>query len=606
MDYTDCNDFLWPIEIFGIKENLGQLPGQPGVYKFFNSQGELIYVGKAKDLKKRVSNYFNKLSNLDNKTRRLVTQISKIEYTIVNSEFDALLLENSLIKSHQPRYNILLKDGKTYPYILIVKERFPRLMSTRRIEQGEGEYFGPYTSVKAMNTVIELIRKMFYLRTCNYNLSQKNIEEKKFKVCLEFHIGNCKGPCEGFVSEEEYNRNIEQIHHLLKGKVNYAKNYFKEEMTGAAEKLEFEKAQIWKNKLSLLEKFQSTTVIVNPDITDLDVFSIISNDKVGVVNYLKIINGTISQARTIELKKKLDESDEELLGHGIINIREENKSEAKEIVTNIPIEIFSEGIEVTIPRKGDKKKLLDLSLKNIEVYLSKINDNKEPGENRILKTLQNDLQLKELPDHIECFDNSNIHGSAPVAAMVYFKDGKPFKKGYRHFNIKTVTGPNDFDSMHEIVFRRYKRVLEEGAPLPRLIIIDGGKGQLTAACKALNELGMYGQVPVIGIAKRLEEIYFPEDKDPLHISKKSESLRLIQKIRDEAHRFAITFHRQKRSKSLINSKLSEIPGVGPKIYEKLLRRFKSLSGIKNASLEELSEITGEKLAGKIKENLTRG
>jgi excinuclease ABC subunit C len=586
-----------------IKDLVINLPEDPGIYKFFDETEELIYVGKAKNIKKRVSNYFNKLSHLDNKTRRLVSQIRKIEFTIVNTEFDALLLENNLIKSHQPKYNILLKDDKTFPYIYITNERFPRLLSTRKYDPTQGIFYGPYTSVKAMNTVIELIRKLYYLRTCTYILSEKNIEEKKFKVCLEFHIGNCKGPCEGLVPEEEYNHNIHQIQNILKGNINYAKNFFKEKMNSLAENLEFEKAQQFKTKLDLLEKFQSTSVIVNPKITEVDVFTILSNDKIGVVNYLKILNGTIHQTKTLELKKKLEETDEELLQLAIINTREELKSESTEIISNIPVEFPSEAIHVTVPQIGDKKKLLDLSIKNIQYYLEKISEAKEPKENRILLTLQKDLQLKELPDHIECFDNSNIQGTNPVAAMVCFKNGKASKKDYRHFNIKTVIGPNDFDSMHEIVHRRYKRVLEENLPLPKLIIIDGGKGQLGAAREALNGLGLYGKVPIIGIAKRLEEIYYPEDSDPLYIGKKSESLMLIQQIRDEAHRFAITFHRQKRSKNSIQSQLEKIPGIGPKTFEQLLQTFKTISNIKNASLEELEKEVGLKKAELIKKSL---
>lgn len=564
----------------------------------------LIYVGKAKNIKKRVSNYFNKLSHLDNKTRRLVSQIHKIEFAIVNTEFDALLLENNLIKSNQPKYNILLKDDKTFPYIYITNERFPRLLSTRRYERDAGTFYGPYTSVKAMNTIIELIRKLYYLRTCTYNLSVKNIEDKKFKVCLEYHIGNCKGPCEGLIKEEDYNANIEQIHNILKGNINYAKNHFKDQMLGFAKNLEYEKAQQSKLKLDLLEKFQNHSVIVNPGITNLDVFTIISNEKIAVVNFFRILNGTIYQTKTTEIKKKLNESDEDLLLLAIINTHQELGSNAEEIITNIPFEFPQPEVRIVVPQRGDKKKLLDLSLKNIRYYFERLEDIKEPKENRVLKTLQNDLQLKDTPDHIECFDNSNIQGTNPVAAMVCFRNGKPFKKEYRHYNIKTVIGPNDFDSMFEIVHRRYKRCLDESLELPKLIIIDGGKGQLSAACRALSMLGIYGQVPVIGIAKRLEEIYFPEDSDPIYIEKKSESLKLIQHIRNEAHRFAITFHRQKRSKSSLQSQLSSIPGIGKETFQKLLKKFKTISNIKNASIEELSEILGSKKAEKLKQHFS--
>lgn len=586
-----------------IRELISELPEKPGIYKFFSEAEELIYVGKAKNLKKRVSNYFNKLSYLDNKTRKLVSQIRNIEFTIVNTEFDALLLENNLIKSHQPKYNILLKDDKTFPYIYITNERFPRLLSTRRYDKEAGTFYGPYTSVKAMNTVIELIRKLYYLRTCTYNLSPQNIAEKKFKVCLEYHIGNCKGPCEGLVAEEEYNHNIHQIHNILKGNVNYAKNFFREQMLEASASLEFEKAQKFKDKLYLLEKFQSSSVIVNPKITELEVYTISSTEKIAVVNYLKIVNGMIHQTKTLELKKKLNESDPELLQLAIVDIRQELESASREIITNIPVEIPLEAIDIQIPQKGDKKKLLDLSLKNIEYYLHRQSENQGPRENRVLLTLQKDLQLKQIPDHIECFDNSNIQGSNPVAAMVCFKNGRPFKKEYRHFNIKTVVGPNDFDSMYEIVFRRYKRVLEEEKELPKLIIIDGGKGQLSAACKALSDLELYGKVPIMGIAKKLEELYFPEDSDPIYISKKSESLKLIQQIRDETHRFAITFHRNKRSKSSLNSQIQSIPGIGPKTFEQLLQKFKTISNIRNASIEELAREIGHHKAEVIKANL---
>jgi len=586
-----------------VKHLVNELPDKPGVYKFFDETNTLIYVGKAKNIRKRVSNYFNKLSHLDNKTRRLVSQIKNIEFTIVNTEFDALLLENSLIKSHQPKYNILLKDDKTFPYIYITKERFPRVLSTRRYDQDAGIFYGPYTSVKAMNTIIELIRKLYYLRTCTYNLSPKNIEEKKFKVCLEYHIGNCKGPCENLIKEEDYNTNIEHIQNILKGNVNYAKNYFKEKMSELSKNLEYEKAQQFKLKLDLLEKFQSTTVIVNPGITELDVFSILSNEKIAVVNFLKIVNGTIHQTKTTEIKKKLNETDEELLQLAIINTREELKSNSKEIITNIPIEFPQEEISLAVPQKGDKKKLLDLSIKNINYYLHKLEDGKENKENRILTTLQKDLQLKILPDHIECFDNSNIQGTNPVAAMVCFRNGKPYKKEYRHYNIKTVQGPNDFDSMFEIVYRRYKRCLDESLELPKLIIIDGGKGQLSSACNALTRLDLYGKIPIIGIAKKLEEIFFPEDTDPIYIDKKSESLKLIQQVRNEAHRFAITFHRNKRSKSSLQSELSSISGIGKNTFEKLMKKFKTVSNIKNATLEELSEVVGRQKAVVVKEGL---
>jgi excinuclease ABC subunit C len=586
------------------KELLDQLPDKPGIYKFFDSKEQLIYVGKAKDIKKRVSNYFHKTPQLDSKTRRLVSQIHKIEYTIVNTEIDAFLLENSLIKEHQPKYNILLKDDKTYPYIYISKERFPKILSTRKLNRDIGVFYGPYTSVKAMNTIIELIRKLYSLRTCNYILSAKNIEEKKFKICLEYHIGNCKGPCEGLENEEDYNKKIEQAHHILKGNTHLVKNILKAEMVNASESLDYEKAHQFKVKLELLDKFQSSSIIVSPKITDLEVITIISDESLSVVNYLKIINGTITQTKTIEIKKKLVETNGEILSLALLNIREELKSNSTEIISNISFSIPLTDLSISVPQIGDKKKLIDMSLKNIIFYLQKLkNIQKKPSEIRVLSSLQQDLQLKELPDHIECFDNSNLQGTEPVAAMVCFKNGRPSKKDYRHFNIKTVIGANDFDSMHEIVFRRYKRCIDESLPIPKLIIIDGGKGQLNAACNALISLDLYGKIPVIGIAKRLEEIFYPGDMNPLYIDKKSESLKLIQIIRNEAHRFAINFHRDKRSKTHLKSEISEIPGIGKSTFNKLLKEFKTISNIRSASEEELSRIIGNKRAKTIKENL---
>jgi excinuclease ABC subunit C len=584
-------------------EMLKNLPDKPGIYKFFDGEGVLIYVGKAKDIRKRVSNYFQKLIYLDSKTRRLVSQIKDIQYTIVNTEIDALLLENSLIKSHQPKYNILLKDDKTYPYILVTNERFPRVLSTRSLEKGNGTYYGPYTSVKVMNYVIELIRKLYSLRTCTYILSEKNIEQKKFKICLEFHIGNCKGPCEGFEAEEDYNRKIEQSHHILRGNIHLSKQMLKAQMNKASEEMDYEKAHQLKSKLDLLEKFQGSSMIVNPKITDVDVLTILSEEKTAVVNYLKVHNGTIIQTKTIEVKKKLEETDEEILGLALLNINEGMENISSEIISNIFFSFPSEVININVPLIGDKKKLVDLSLKNISYYLSKLRSNQEDPEDRILTTLQKDLQLSALPDHIECFDNSNLQGTSPVAAMVSFKNGKPSKKDYRHFNIKTVVGANDFDSMYEIVYRRYKRCLEENLPLPKLIIVDGGKGQLSAACNALKDLGIYGKSPIIGIAKRLEEIFFPGDTEPVYIDKKSESLRLIQFIRNETHRFAITFHRNKRSQNPLKSELNKIEGIGEKTFHKLLNEFKTVSNIRNASIEAIANIIGLKKAETVIKNL---
>jgi excinuclease ABC subunit C len=560
-------------------------------------------VGKAKDIRKRVSNYFNKISHLDSKTRRLVSQISDIQYTIVNTEIDALLLENSLIKSHQPKYNILLKDDKTYPYILVSNERFPRVLSTRNVDKNKGAYYGPYTSVKVMNNVIELIRKLYSLRTCTFNLSEKNIEQKKFKICLEFHLGNCKGPCEGLEDEEEYNKKIEQAHHILKGNIHLSKQMLKAQMMNASGEMDYEKAHQLKIKLDLLEKFQSSSMIVNPKITDIDVLTILGDEKIAVVNYLKIHNGVIIQTKTIEIKKKLEESDEDILNLALLNIKEELQEISSEIISNIFFSFPFEGINISVPLKGDKKKLVDLSLKNIAYYLSKLSTNQEEAENRVLISLKKDLQLPSLPDHIECFDNSNLHGTSPVAAMVCFKNGKPSKKDYRHFNIKTVVGANDFDSMYEVVHRRYKRCIEEDLPLPKLIIVDGGKGQLSAACKALKDLGIYGSSPIIGIAKRLEEIFFPGDTEPVFIDKKSESLRLIQVIRNETHRFAITFHRTKRSQKPLESELNYIKGIGEKTFTRLMNEFKTINAIQMASNEDLAKIIGVKKADILKKQL---
>lgn len=594
---------------FNPKEHIARLPDTPGIYKFFDKEGELVYVGKAKNLKNRVSSYFNKSID-DRKTRRLVSQINNIEFTIVNTEFDALLLENSLIKKHQPKYNILLKDDKTYPFICITKEPFPKLVATRKIEKDLGTFYGPYASVKAMHTLIELLRKIYTIRTCNLHLSRKNIEAHKFKVCLEYHLGNCKGPCEGLFSEEEHLRNIEQIQHILKGNINPAIQYFKTKMAEAASELAFEKAQDFKLKLDILSNFQSKSLVVNPNISDVDVFAILSDEKCAYINFLRVVNGAIVQTKTTSIKKKLDETDNEILTLLVVDIRNEYQSHSKEIITNIPLSMPLEGVTQHIPQIGDKRKLLDLSLKNV-LYFKKESGEKQSEnaalqkekEKRVLLKLQQDLQLKNLPLQIECFDNSNLQGTNPVSSMVCFKNGIAAKKDYRHYNIKTVTGPDDFASMHEVVFRRYKRLINEQAPLPDLIVIDGGKGQLSAACDALKELNLYGEIPIVGIAKRLEEIYFPTDSIPLHIDKKSESLMLLQRIRDEAHRFAITFHRDKRSKGNLKSTLEDIPGIGKETSAKLLKAYKSVKKIKEADLEEVARIIGKEKANALKNHL---
>jgi excinuclease ABC subunit C len=582
------------------------LPDQPGVYRYYNQEGELIYVGKAKSLKKRVASYFGNSLGINRKTRRMVKEIERIEFTMVNSEFDALLLENNLIKKSQPKYNILLKDDKTYPYLLLTKESFPRIFATRRVIPSRGTYFGPFASVKGMNNVLELIRSLFTIRTCKLDLSPYKLREKKYKVCLEYHIGNCLGPCEGFQAEADYLNDIEQAKHILKGNLGVAKNHFKEAMQEAAEKLAFENAQRYKEKLDLLEKYQAKSLVISPSVNSLDAFSIVSDEKFAFVNYLRIKNGALILSKTVELKKRLDEEPSELLLTAIIRLRDQFQSDAKEIIANIPFENEIEGFQISQPKIGDKRKLIELSLKNALYYKKEkalLAGENEDKKNRVLRQLQNDLSLAELPDHIECFDNSNIQGTSPVASMVCFLNGKPANKEYRHYHIKTVEGPNDFASMTEVVGRRYKRLLEEEKPLPKLIVIDGGKGQLSASVEALRTLGIYGKIPIIGIAKRLEEIYFPEDSFPIYIDKKSESLRLLQRIRDEAHRFAITFHRDVRSKKAFGTQLTDIEGIGPGTADKLLSHFKSLRKIKEAEREDLENLIGKDKTEKLLKQL---
>jgi len=581
-------------------EQRNLLPNDPGVYRYYNDGGNLIYVGKAKNIKKRVGSYFTKTHGLNRKTLKLVSEIDTIEFTIANSEFDALLLENNLIKAYQPKYNILLKDDKTFPYICIINERFPRIISTRKFDPTQGEYFGPFSSVVAMKNVLSLLRKLYTIRTCKLNLSEKNIEGNKFKVCLEFHIGNCQGPCENLQTEEDYNTDIELARNILKGDLGVVRNHFTTAMNAAAADLKFERAQQYKDKIGLLDKFQIKSTVVNPKLSDLDVFTIVSENQTAFINYLKIKNGAIILAKTVEAKRKIDEPDEEVLTLIAFEIRAQQEIKNNEVLSNVEIAL-EESVSVTVPKIGDKKKLLLLSLKNaLEYKKEKYNatvDRKK--KNEVLVQLKQDLRLTELPVHIECFDNSNLQGTNPVASMVYFKNGKPSKKDYRHYNIKTVVGPDDFASMREIVYRRYKRLVESGEALPNLVVIDGGKGQLSSACDALKELGIYGQLPIVGIAKRLEEIYYPEDSFPLHISKKSSSLMLLQKLRDEAHRFAITFHRNKRSKASFNTELEKIPGIGKETANLLLSSFKSVSKIKKAGIQELEKVVGAKRAGAI-------
>jgi excinuclease ABC subunit C len=582
-----------------LKKYALMLPDSPGVYRFYNSDNTLIYVGKAKSLKKRVTSYFNKNLGLNRKTLRLVSEISKIEYTLADSEFDALLLENNLIKQNHPRYNILLKDDKTFPYLSILKERFPRIISTRKYLPHQGEYFGPYASVVAMKNVLELIRKLYTIRTCSLALTESNILEKKFKVCLEFHIGNCKGPCENLQSEEDYDKDVAQARMILKGNLSMVEDYFREQMKAASLDLQFERANFYKEKLLVLERFQTKSLVVNKALTDIDVITIAGKEEYAYVNYMLVKEGAIIYSKTIEIRKKLGESDDELLAFAYLSLREQSHSNNTEVFSNEAIRLLPIGIRNTIPKIGDKKKLVSLSYKNaLEMQKERelLRAEKKSRKSEVISILQQDLYLPSAPTVIECFDNSNIQGSTPVASMVRFVNGLADRRNYRHFNIKTVTGANDFESMKEIVYRRYKRIQESGEPLPDLIVIDGGKGQLNSACEALIDLGLYKKIPIVGIAKKLEEIYYPEDPLPLHINKKSPGLLLLQQIRDEAHRFAITFHRQKRSKVQVQSELESIKGMGQKTITKLLQHYKSVKKIREAPYEELEELIGKSKA----------
>lgn len=594
---------------FDYKKALTKVPELPGVYRYFDDEGTVIYVGKAKNLKNRVSSYFAKSNQHDRKTKRLVSQIRNLEFTIVNTEFDALLLENTLIKKYQPKFNILLRDDKMYPFICITNEPFPKIITIRRVDKKLGTFFGPFANQKAMYAILEMFNQLYSFRTCNLNLTEKNIQDKKFKICLEYHIGNCKGPCEGLQLENDYLKEIDQAKNILKGNMSLPRQYFEERMLEAASRLAFEEAQEFKEKLTYLVNFQSKSTVVNPNIKDVDVFSIVSDENAFYFNFMKVLNGFITQTQSLEVKKKLDETDEDVLTMMVWEMRDKYESEAKEVITNIPLSVELKGIENTIPQIGDKKKLLDMSLKNV-LYFKKEKADRQASEEsagdakmRILLTLKNDLQLKAIPRHIECFDNSNIQGTNPVSAMVCFKNGLPSKKDYRHFTPKTVEGPNDFATMYEVVTRRYTRLIEEEADLPDLIIIDGGKGQLSASADALKNLGLYGKIPIIGIAKRLEEIYFPEDSIPLYIDKKSESLKLIQRLRDEAHRFGITKHRDKRSKNFIISQLESIDGIGKHTAEKLLKHFGTVSNIYKANTEELESLLGKAKAIKLRDQL---
>ncbi|TKD65283.1 excinuclease ABC subunit UvrC [Flavobacterium sp. ASW18X] len=584
---------------------LSTLPNSPGVYQFYDKDDKILYVGKAKNLKKRVSSYFTKTHD-SGKTRVLVKKIVTIKHIVVATENDALLLENSLIKKNRPRYNVLLRDDKTYPWICIKNERFPRIFPTRRLIKDGSEYYGPYTSMKTVRTLLELIKSVYPLRTCNYDLSKDKIESGKYKKCLEFHLGNCKAPCEDLQSFAEYDRQINDIRQIIKGNFKSSLAYFKQQMKTYAAEMEFEKAQQIKEKIDVLENYQAKSTIVNPRISNVDVFTIFSDETHGYVNYLQITNGSITRSHTMEIKKKLDETDEELLVLAITEIRQRFNSTSSQIYLPFPLDLELYA-KITVPKLGDKKRLLDLSLHNAKSFRQeqfkqmKIVD-PDRHTKRLMAQMKADLRLSEEPRHIECFDNSNIQGTNPVAACVVFKDGKPSKKEYRHYNIKTVEGPDDFASMEEVVFRRYKRLLNEDEPLPQLIVIDGGKGQLSSALKSLDILGLRGTIAIIGIAKRLEEIYFPEDPIPLYLDKKSESLKIIQQLRNEAHRFGITFHRQKRSNAAINSELEGIDGIGGKTAEQLLKKFKSVKRIKEASIDSLAATIGMAKAKKVFEN----
>ena len=579
---------------------LKTLPSEPGVYRYYDKKGEILYVGKAKNLKNRVLSYFNK-SQIGYKTRMMVSKIVRLETTVVNSEYDALLLENNLIKEYQPFYNILLKDDKSYPWICIKKEPFPRIFLTRNVIKDGSEYYGPYAKVKQAKTLIEVIKNIYKLRTCNLNLAPEKIEEGKYKVCLEYHIKNCSGPCEGLESEEEYAQKLNAIRGIIKGEFKAAREYLEAEMYNYAAKLEFENAQQSKEKLQILENYQTHTTIVSSNINDVDVFGIISDEAAAYVNYFKIKNGSIIQSYTTEIKKMLDETDEEILEEALIEIRNKFNSTSTEIFLPFHLNIEIPHVKLIVPKLGDKKRIVELSEKNaMEYRVEKLKQvqivDPERHTNRIMAEMKKLLRLPEEPRHIEGFDNSNIQGTNPVSACVVFKDGKPSKADYRIFHVKTVEGPNDFATMEEVIYRRYSRLLDEGEPLPQLILIDGGKGQLSSAVKSLKLLGLYGKISIIGIAKRLEEIFFPEDPVPLYLDKKSETLKVLQRVRDESHRFGVKHHRTRRKNSTIKSELEEIPGVGEKTIQQLLSKLKSVKRIKEASLETLEEILGKSKA----------
>lgn len=580
-----------------IENIVRDLPDRPGVYQYYDKDGKILYVGKAKNLKKRVSSYFRRDESLVGKVRILVQKIADIQVVVVDTELDALLLENNLIKKYQPRYNVMLKDDKTYPWICIKKEAFPRIFPTRHRVNDGSDYFGPYASGKMMHTLLDLIRQLYQIRTCSLNLSATNLRTTKYKVCLEYHINNCLGPCENLQTEEDYGQSLAEIRNILKGNISSVRQHLSLMMKEYADAYAFEKAHVVKEKIELLDRYQSKSSIVSPSLHNIDVYSYVEDPSAAYINFMKIISGCIIQAHTVEIRKKLDESPEELLLLAITELRERFESDAPEIIVPFKVEVEFPGVAYSIPIRGEKKKLLELSERNAKYYqlekhkqLERIDP--ERHTLRIMEQMQADLRLKEHPVRIDCFDNSNIQGSYPVAAMVVFTNGKPDKKEYRHFNIKTVEGPNDFASMEEVIYRRYKRVIDENQPLPQLIIVDGGKGQLSSAMQSIHKLGLHGKLAVIGIAKKLEEIYYPGDSLPLYIDKKSETLRIIQQLRDEAHRFGITHHRKRREKGTIKTELTEINGVGEATSTLLLQRFRSVKGIKNAPLAEIQKIAG--------------
>lgn len=586
-----------------LKLILQTLPGQPGVYQYFDKNGKILYVGKAKNLKKRVSSYFTKTHD-SGKTRVLVGKIADIQTIIVDTEFDALLLENNLIKKYQPRYNVMLRDDKTYPWICIKNEPFPRVFKTRTMIKDGSEYFGPYASVGILHALLELIREIYPLRTCKYDLHEKNIESGKYKVCLEYHLGNCLGPCEGLQEKEDYDQNIQSIRQIIKGNYNDALRYMADMMQEYAKNLDFEMAQMVKIKMDKIKNYQVKSTVVSPTIGNVDVFSIVSDETAGFVNFLRVNNGAIIQSHTLEMKKKLDESDDELLEEGIIEIFDRFGSPSHELILPIDLKLEIPNKKITIPQIGDKKRLIELSERNAKYYrLEQLKQIKivDPDRHttRIMAQMKKDLRMPVEPRHIEGFDNSNIQGTNPVSACVVFKDGKPSKKDYRIFNVKTVEGPDDFATMEEVIYRRYKRVLEEEGELPQLILIDGGKGQLGAALKSIDKLGLRGKITVIGIAKKLEEIFFPGDSIPLYLDKTSETLKVLQHVRNESHRFGISKHRNRRSNNSFNSELEGIPGIGDKTIQDLLSKFKSVKRIKSATKEELAEVVGLSRAQKI-------